>query len=145
MNVRTTAFITLFTLTLSTTGNVFGEEHADHRTLIAADANAKEHVLLEMRQLLEAVQGIMDGALKKDMKAVASTANAVGLKAMRATPENVASQLPKEFKMMGRSVHEAMDNIARDAEDLGDSQHTLEQLNTTLTTCVACHSTFKLK
>jgi len=121
------------------------EHTADHRVAISVDAEAKEHLLLEMRQLLETVHHVLDGALKKDMKAVATYAEAVGLKAMRATPASITNQLPKEFKMMGRGVHEAMDNIARDAKDMGDSQHTIEQVNTLLGSCVSCHATFKLK
>ncbi|MDH5730627.1 MAG: hypothetical protein OEZ58_16680 [Gammaproteobacteria bacterium] len=119
--------------------------HTDVRTLIQIDSQAKEHVLLEMRQLLEATQLILDSALKNDMKAVSQYASNVGLKAMKATPTNVASQLPKEFKIMGRSVHEAMDSIARDANDLGDREHTLTQLNETLQSCVACHNVFKFQ
>lgn len=118
---------------------------ADNRSLIKVDAVAKEHVLLEMRQLLESVQLILDATLKNDMEAVNRHASRVGLKAMRATPSQVASQLPKEFKMMGRGVHEAMDSIARDAKDLGDSRHAQEQLNSTLQSCVACHQTFKFQ
>lgn len=135
---------------LSTGGIAFAadphtEHAADQRLAINVDAEAKEHVLLEMRQLLETVHHVLNGALKKDMKAVATHAEAVGLKAMRATPASIANQLPKEFKMMGRGVHEAMDNIARDAKDMGDSQHTIEQVNTMLGSCVSCHATFKLK
>ena len=146
MNTQTQLRNLIIALTVFQAATSFaGDEHADHRTLINADSQAKEHVLLEMRELLETVQLVLDGALKKDMEKVATHAEKVGLKAMRATPPAVANQLPKEFKMMGRSVHEAMDTIARDARDLGDSTHTLEQLNTTLQTCVACHATYKLQ
>lgn len=120
------------------------EAHTDNRRAITLDNEAREHVLLEMRQLLEAVHHVLNSALEQDMHAVTKHAGAVGLKAMKATPPAVASQLPMEFKMMGKRVHEAMDNIARDARDLGDSQHVIEQVNETLGTCVACHATFKL-
>lgn len=132
-------------LALSGSSIAVAEDHADHRNVVKADNEAKAHVLLEMRQLLETVQLVMDSALKKDMEKVAHYAEQVGVKAMRATPPSVANQLPADFKMMGRGVHEAMDTIARDARDLGDSQHTLEQLNDTLQACVACHAAFKLQ
>lgn len=117
----------------------------DKRQAISVTPQAREHILTEMRMLLEAVHSVMDAALKQDMETVAASADKAGLKAMKATPEETAKQLPKEFKMMGRGVHEAMDMIARDARDLGDNQHTLEQLNQALGSCVACHSTYKLQ
>lgn len=147
MNWSKSFYISMLVLLVGFSGSVLaGQGHAvDHRQEIKVDKEAKEHVLLEMRQLLETVHNVMDSALKKDMDAVNKYASAVGLKAMKATPPSVAKQLPKEFKMMGRSVHEAMDGIARDARDLGDSQHTIEQVTQTLGSCVACHSMYKFQ
>ena len=144
MNLRTTTLLTSLAFTLLTslasadTGN-------DTRQAIPVTAEAREHVLTEMRMLLESVHLVLDAALKKDMETVAGSAEKVGLGAMTATPAEITKQLPKEFKMMGRGVHEAMDMIAKDARDLGDSQHTLQQLSDTLGNCVACHATFKLQ
>lgn len=116
---------------------------ADTRTVINVDTAAKAYLLQEMRQLLENVQLIFEASLKKDMDSVNKYASNLGMQSMKATPSYVSTQLPQEFKLMGRGIHEAMDNIARDARDLGDSQRTLEQLNTTLQSCVACHQAFK--
>ncbi|MDX1813141.1 MAG: hypothetical protein R3240_14390, partial [Gammaproteobacteria bacterium] len=54
------------------------DDHPDNRKSVKVDTNAKEHVLLEMRQLLEAVQLVMDSALKQDMDSVAKHASDVG-------------------------------------------------------------------
>ena len=124
---------------------VSAQSQHDTRQSISVTSDAREHVLTEMRMLLESVHSILESAIKKDMQAVAASAEKVGLKAMSATPPETANQLPQEFKMMGRGVHEAMDMIARDARDLGDSEHTLQQLSETLGNCVACHATFKLQ
>lgn len=141
---RTVRTIALVILIHSATA-VASDTAPDNRTLINIDPVGKTHVLLEMRQLLEAVQLVMDSALNQNMDAVAKHASNVGMSAMKATPPSVAEQLPMGFKVMGRGIHEAMDNIARDARDLGDSRHTLEQLNDALQSCVACHQSFKLK
>ncbi|WP_455203741.1 hypothetical protein [Kaarinaea lacus] len=117
----------------------------DTRQAISVTPGVREHVLTEMRMLLEAVQLVMDAALKQDMETVATSADKVGLKTMAATPQEAVKQLPKEFRAMGRGVHEAMDMIARDARDLGDNQHTLEQLNQALSGCVGCHATYKFQ
>ena len=53
-------------------------------------------------------------------------------------------KLPLEFKQLGFSVHRDFDQIALDAESLGDRDHTLKQLAVLMQKCVVCHASHAL-
>lgn len=117
--------------------------HPDGRTAIQLSAADRDLVLSEMRQFLASVEGISRALTQEDMQAVAQQARAVGNAAAQQVPASLMAALPLGFKTMGRGVHQAFDQIALDAESLGDAQHSLQQLSATLSSCVACHSTYR--
>lgn len=114
------------------------------RQTIILPSEGREQVLQEMRQFLNVVQIILQDAQNNDMKGVESAARSVGAGAMQDMPASVMKKLPAAFRTMGRETHLQFDAIADDARDLGDSQHTLEQLGNTLQQCNACHRSFRL-
>lgn len=121
----------------------------DGRTAIILNGAERQLVLGEMRQFLAGVQTIT-GALahepvsRADLETIAKTARALGTSASRRTPPSLMAKLPLGFKRLGLSVHHDFDQIAQDAEDLGDPKHTLGQLSATLNKCVACHAAYQI-
>lgn len=101
-------------------------------------------VLTEMRAFLSGVQGITEALTREDMKGVAGHARALGRAATHEVPPALMKKLPTGFRQLGFSVHTDFDQMALDAESLGDPKHTMKQLATTLSKCVACHATFAL-
>ena len=116
----------------------------DGRQAILLDEPERDLVLAEMRMFLASVQRITTGISKNDMKIVAEAAREVGLAAQQAVPGSLMGKLPLPFKKLGFDTHKKFDDIARDAEDLGDPQYALEQLSTLMNNCVGCHSTYKI-
>ena len=119
-------------------------ESTDGRMAIHLDAGETDLVLMEMRMFLEAVQQIVKGANENDMKLVAEAARRVGKAAQEAVPGTLMGKLPIEFKKLGFDTHTKFDQLAMDAEDMGDSRHALEQLSTLMQNCVACHAGYRL-
>ena len=119
-------------------------ESTDGRVAIHLDAGETDLVLMEMRMFLEAVQQIVKGANENDMKLVAEAARRVGKAAQEAVPGTLMGKLPIEFKKLGFDTHTKFDQLAMDAEDMGDSRHALEQLSTLMQNCVACHAGYRL-
>ena len=117
---------------------------SDGRAEIALAAADRDLVLAEMRAFLGAVQGITEALTREDLTAVAAQARAMGLAAMGQVPPTLMQALPLEFKTLGRSVHADFDQLALDAEEVGDAAHGLHQLSTILSKCVACHATYRL-
>lgn len=116
----------------------------DGRQAILLDEPERDIVLAEMRMFLSSVQKITDGVAKNDMDIVVKAARKVGLAAQQTVPSSLAGKLPLSFKKLGFDTHRKFDALALDAKDLGDPEHTLEQLSTLMTNCVSCHSIYKI-
>ncbi len=118
---------------------------ADQRTAILLEDSERELVLGEMRMFLGVTQRITAGINAEDMKAVTEAARSVGRAAAQGVPGTLMGKLPVEFKKLGMATHSGFDQIAMDAESLGDPAHALEQLSGLLNNCVACHAAYQIR
>ena len=114
----------------------------DGRTAIQLDTNERDLVLSEMRIFLESVQQITKGISANDMMVAAEGAKKSGRSAQMEVPGSLIGKLPLPFKKLGFDTHAKFDELALDAEQLGDRDHTLSQLSELLNNCVSCHSVF---
>ncbi len=117
---------------------------ADGRKTILFEESERTFFLNEMRNFLIAVQQISDGIEKDDMDQIVAAAKKVGSGDLAHVPAGIMGKLPLAAKKMGLSTHRAFDQMAMDAESLGDKDHTLSQLNKILPTCTACHSLYRI-
>jgi hypothetical protein len=120
-------------------------EADDGRVAILLSENERDLVLSEMRIFLQSVQQITSGISTEDMGLVTSSARKSGRNAQIAVPGSLVGKLPLGFKKLGFDTHAKFDELALDAEQLGDSDHSLSQLNTLLENCVSCHSAFRFE
>ena len=116
---------------------------SDTRELIQLTAAEKDIVLTEMRIFLTSTQQIIKGISEDDMELVASQAKKSGKAAQAEIPASLAKKLPVQFKKLGSDTHVKFDQIAMDAEDLGDSEHALSQLSVLLHNCTSCHELYR--
>jgi hypothetical protein len=116
----------------------------DGRMAILLNANERDLVLAEMRAFLTSVQQITQAIADNDMALAASAAKKVGKIAQASVPGTLMGKLPMSFKKLGADTHTKFDQLAMDAESLGDANHTLTQLSTLMLNCVACHSAHRL-
>lgn len=118
---------------------------ADNRTVVWLNEEEQAMLLSEMRQFLVASQKILAASLKDDMETVKATARNVGIQQMRSTPPSLRAKLPKGFKALGPKVHRGFEDIANEAETLGDSTVILERLAQLQKNCIACHAAYRVK
>ncbi len=116
----------------------------DGRTAVVLQANERDFVLSEMRGMLAATQGILEGANQGDMQAIIKAANAAGMGAAADVNPTLMAKLPIEFKATGMSVHRDMDQIAKAAANGAPASEILKMVSNTLTKCIACHSAWQL-
>ncbi len=117
----------------------------DARTVLRL-APAERHLILsEMRQFLAGMQTISTALSEDDMALVARTARGLGGAAAAGVPPTLMGKLPLGFKQLGLGVHRDFDQIALDAESLGDPAHTQAQLGQMLASCVACHGSYQIR
>ncbi len=125
--------------------------HADHgtsleqREAIPVTAEEKAHIHQEMRTFLTTTQHIVTGAAANDMKRVAEAARAAGMAAAHEVPAGLRARLPLAFKKLGQATHVGFDDLARDAESLGDANHALKQLGQVMDNCASCHALYRLE
>ncbi len=118
---------------------------SDGRQAVILEPAERDMVLAEMRMFLSSVQAITDGVSHNDSSKIAKAGRKVGAQAQQAVPGSLAGKLPLSFKQLGFDTHKKFDALARDAEDLGDPQHSLQQLSELMNNCVACHATYKIE
>ena len=124
-------------------GNV--ERGTDARTAIVLKTGERDLILQEMRGLLAATHGILDGINQGNMTLVAKTARSAGMAAAADVNPALMAKLPLPFKSMGMSVHHSMDDMAQAAESGTPSPEILKKLSSTLALCVGCHSAWQIK
>ena len=118
---------------------------SDDRTVIVLHPEQRELVLTEMRGLLAATQGILEGANQNDMPRIIEAARTAGMAAMVDVNPAMMAKLPIEFKSLSMDIHHDMDAIAKAAEDGKASAEVLKMTSSTLTKCVACHAVWQIK
>ena len=79
------------------------------------------------------------------MEMISKAGRKVGTAAQQQVPGPLAAKLPLEFKKLGFDTHGKFTQLALDAEQLGDKQHTLTQLSELTQNCVACHAIYKIE
>ncbi|NNM68957.1 MAG: hypothetical protein HKM00_03135 [Gallionella sp.] len=117
----------------------------DGRTAVVLQASERDFVLSEMRGMLAATQGILEGANRGDMQLVIKSASAAGMGVAADVNPALMAKLPLDFKTLGMSVHHDMDDIAKAAASGTPASEILKMLSNTLTKCVACHSAWQLQ
>ncbi|MBI5428875.1 MAG: hypothetical protein HY938_00255 [Nitrosomonadales bacterium] len=117
----------------------------DGRTAVVLQSGERDLVLAEMRGLLVATQGILDGANNGDMQHVGKAAAMAGMASAADVNPALMAKLPLEFKQLGMSVHRDMDDIAQAAQTGKSSTEILKMVAATLAKCTACHAAWQLK
>jgi hypothetical protein len=56
---------------------------------------------------------------------------------------SLITKLPLEFKMLGMATHGIFDEIALEAEGLGDPAIILDKLSDVLNNCTTCHAAYR--
>lgn len=151
MKLNKPAFIALllwfFTMTIFAWFFIHGKTTAgtDGRTAVVLQTGERDLVLTEMRNLLIAVQGILEGVNLGDMQRVIHASSAAGMAVAADASPALLAKLPIEFKTLGMSVHRDMDEIAKAAKNKAPTPEILKMLSNSLIKCVACHSAWQLK
>lgn len=141
-------FVLYFLMTSLTTvfpPNSHAELNIHEREELLLDDDDINHLLSEMHDFLVTIQQVTEGLENDDMNQIIYAANASGTASVKNISENLKFSLPMEFKKMGFATRKKFDQIALDAKQFGDKDHTLSQLNQVLTLCTNCHSRYRVE
>lgn len=119
-------------------------QEADRRQAVALPERARQTVLREMRQMLEALNGVLRAAVEMDRPALREAALSGGTRIAVDTDPAVARRLPEEFVRLGSSTHRDFDALAG-AVEAGAGRDTLLARMAGLTSkCVSCHASYRV-
>lgn len=120
-------------------------QSGDGRTAIMLQANERDLILSEMRGLLSATQGILDGANRGDMQSVVNASIKAGTQGAADVNPMLMAKLPIEVKTLGMSVHHDMDDIAKAAASGKPAAEITKMTAQMMSKCVACHAAWQIK
>ena len=122
---------------------------ADGRTTVLLAPAERAFILTEMRQLLQAVHGIVTGMSDPDQTQgraqAAAAARSAGMEMAADGNPALMLKLPLPMKQLGMSVHRDFDELADTINKEATSQDILQRLSNITTRCLACHETYQLK
>ncbi len=116
----------------------------DQRHRLEMAGEHRDKVLLEMRLMLEAVDGIMQGLVHDDLSAVGTAARGAGMAMAADIDPEIMRQLPKEFLDLGVRTHKAFDELGDRMEAGGTKEDAIQGLARLTGNCVGCHASYRL-
>lgn len=117
----------------------------ERRTVIVLNDEGKEFILEEMTNFLVGVKNIIASVAENNMPLVAEYANKNGKIVQKLVPLEIIAKLPVAFKTLDTNTHSKFNQLALDAQTLGDTQYTLKQLSVLMQNCISCHSIYRIK
>jgi len=121
---------------------------ADGRTAILLTETERVAVLAEMRQLLKAVHGVVEGVSHGDeaegRKQAGQAARSAGMGMATEAGPALLAKLPLAFKQMGMSVHRDFDGLADMITDKATPAQVLTRLAGITARCTTCHDLYRL-
>lgn len=142
------AALGLWILTIGVLGYFFikgyTQKSTDNRQEVMLSPSERDLVLGEMRQLLDSVNGILNGLVENDLVKVEKSARAGGMQMAQDVNPMLMGKLPSAFKGMGMGVHKALDDLADALKQNKDPQDVMKRVAKITQTCVACHAVYRL-
>ena len=115
----------------------------DGRTAVVLTEAERDQILAEMRQLLKAVHGVLQGVVSQDLNGAGKAAKTAGMGMAADVNPALMVKLPLSFKAMGMSVHRDFDGLA-DAIQSGErGEQALKRLSDITSRCTACHDLYR--
>jgi cytochrome c556 len=113
----------------------------DRQTVVLSAAQ-RDSMLQEMRGLLAAMQGVMDGAQAMDITKMHAASQAGGV-AAAVHDESLLRTAPAEFRARLMQVHTAFDVMGDAIRGFTARDTVLTHLSKISQMCVSCHGTYK--
>ena len=116
----------------------------DGRQTVLLSDSERDHVLSEMRDLLDSVMQITAALARPDNAAVSKIAGAIGSRGMAGESPALIAKLPLDFKTAGANMHAGFDQLAFAARGGASQARLTTMLSEQLGACVACHASYRV-
>ena len=117
---------------------------SDPRQRLVLPAQQRDGVLAEMRLMLGAMSGVIDGLSRNDPKAAAEAARSAGMTVAVDTAPQLQALLPPEFRDLGMATHRSFDSLADRLAAGATTSQALSGLADITRNCIGCHATYRI-
>jgi cytochrome c556 len=119
---------------------------ADERELVQIPAMMQEHMLLNMRGHLVALNDILSKMAAGDLDAAAEIAESrLGMSSLEAHgASHMAKFMPEGMQNAGMQMHRAASRFALKAQE-GEALPAYQSLSEVTAACVACHQAYRIR
>lgn len=114
------------------------------RETIVLPEKVRQTLLLEMRQMLEALDGVLAAAVEMDRSRMAEAALSGGTRIAVDTDPSVAERLPEEFIRLGSGTHRDFDALAKEIREGASRDTVLARMSRITANCVSCHASYRV-
>jgi hypothetical protein len=140
--------LVLWVATIAAVGYLFVkgwtvQEVSDSRTAVVLTKAEQNQILAEMRQLLKAVHGVLDGVVAQDLNRAGQAARGAGMAMAADVNPLLMAKLPLTFKAMGMSIHRDFDGLADGIQSGERGEQALKRLSDLTGRCAACHELYR--
>jgi cytochrome c553 len=115
----------------------------DNRVPITVSAHERNHVLFDMRELLQGMFYIQNAMARDDLKAIPEVAMPMG-RLMQHMPTEMLIRMPEGYMQLGSGMQTAFTQAAQAAAE-GNHKKIEEHLGEAMTYCSGCHDTFRFQ
>ncbi len=129
----------------SVTGNAGAprsESSTDTRQRLTLPRAQRDKILVEMRQMLGSIRGILHGLAANDMPTVERAARVSGME--RATDPELKKKVPEGFLKFGLQTHQGFDRLTDKAKAGGTREDIIKELAALTNNCVGCHGAYRV-
>lgn len=116
----------------------------DARQRLALPVEQRVGVLAEMRLMLKAVSGVVDGLSRGDSQAASEAARSAGAAAAVDAEPQLQALLPARFLALGTTTHKKFDNLADKIAAGVTTRQALSDLARITNNCTTCHATYRI-
>ena len=118
----------------------------DSRQLVQLPEKMQQHMLVNMREHLEAINGILFHLANDELEAAAELAEQnLGMSSLESHgAEHMAEFIPAGMRRAGTAMHTAASRFALTAQE-GELLPAVKALAEVTKTCVSCHAVYRIR
>ena len=119
------------------------KEWTEVREPVNLEPIVRAKILAEMRTMMVAVDGIVDGVARDDMRLVEQFARSAGMRGAL-DDDPIFRDLPESFRKLGVRTHRSFDALADQMLQGKSPDDALKGLAEITGNCVGCHATYRI-
>jgi hypothetical protein len=119
------------------------KEWTEVREPVNLEPYVKAKILAEMRTMMVAIDGIVEGVARDDLRLVEQAARSAGMRGAL-DDDPISRALPESFRKLGMRTHLSFEALADQMLEGKSAEVALKGLAEITGSCIGCHATYRI-